>query len=274
MPELPEVETIIRTLRPRVSGKRIERVEVFLEKVIREPDPCCFRKQLEGRLVQRLRRWGKHVLIDLDAELVLVIHLRMTGQLLCVPQDTPVETHTHVIFYLDNGWELRFRDTRKFGTMHLLPAASLEARQPLALLGPDALDPSLTRDAFRKLIKGRKGQVKRLLLDQTFIAGIGNIYADEILWEARIHPERNVSTLTPREVGRLYHAMREILHRAIEYRGTSLRDYVNGNGERGSFQMLLMVHGKEDHLCPRCGTRIQRIKLGGRSTYYCPHCQK
>jgi formamidopyrimidine-DNA glycosylase len=274
MPELPEVETIVRTLRPRVSGRKIEKVDVFFEKVIREPNPRLFQKQLEGRLIQSLKRWGKHIIIELDRELALVIHLRMTGQLFCVPQDTPVENHTHLIFYLDSGWELRFRDTRKFGTMHLLPIASLKTRYPLALLGPDALDPELTRDAFSDLIKGRKGQVKRLLLDQTFVTGIGNIYADEILWEARIHPERNVSTLSPREVEQLYQAMREILQRAIEYRGTSLRDYVNGNGEQGSFQMLLMVHGKEGHLCPRCGTRIQRIKLGGRSTYCCPHCQR
>ncbi|MDH7577993.1 MAG: bifunctional DNA-formamidopyrimidine glycosylase/DNA-(apurinic or apyrimidinic site) lyase [Bacillota bacterium] len=274
MPELPEVETVTLSLRPKVVGHRISRVEIFLEKVIKEPNPDRFKEEVAGRKIAGLKRRGKYLLFELEGNLVLVIHLRLSGQLVYTFPDAPRAKHTHAIFYLDNGAELRFQDLRQFGTMHLIPHEHLNKFRPLAILGPDALDPALTRDLFKRRMMGRKGQIKKLLLDQTFITGIGNIYADEILWRARIHPERPVDTLNSWERGRLYRVMRDILMRAIEHRGTTLRDYVDGEGQPGGYQALLAVHGRENEPCPSCRTLIVRVKNGGRSSYFCPHCQK
>ncbi|HHW40000.1 MAG TPA: DNA-formamidopyrimidine glycosylase [Syntrophomonadaceae bacterium] len=274
MPELPEVETILRTLKPKVLGRTIERVEVLLNKVIREPDAEQFVKDTSGRALIGVERRGKYLLFKLTGSLVMVVHLRMTGRLLYVAPDLPRDQYTHVVFYLDNGKELRFHDMRRFGTIDLIPAGRLKTFHSLNKLGPDALDPSLTRDVFKKRLKGRTGQIKKILLDQTFITGIGNIYANEILWKARIHPERSAASLTPRDLGRLYHAMREVLMTAIDHRGTTIRDYVDGEGKPGSFQELLAVHGRENQPCPLCGNSIVRVKNGGRSAYFCPSCQK
>jgi len=274
MPELPEVETIILSLRPKVAGRRICLVEIFLEKVIKEPNPEQFIKDTTGQVIADLKRRGKYLLFGLEKNLVLVVHLRMTGQLVYAFPNTPRGRHTHVLFCLDNGAELRFQDLRQFGTMHLVPEERLAKFRPLMILGPDALDPVLTRDLFKKRMKGKRGRIKKLLLDQTFVAGIGNIYADEILWQARIHPERPVDTLNSREQGKLYRAIKEILARAVEHRGTTLRDYVDGEGKPGGYQALLAVHGRENEPCPSCGSLIVRVKNGGRSSYYCPCCQK
>lgn len=274
MPELPEVETIIHSLRPKVLGRTIERVEVLLDKVIREPEAEQFAKHISGRTITGVERRGKHLLFNITGSLVLIVHLRMTGRLLYVAPDLPRDKYTHVVFHLDNGKELRFHDMRQFGTMDLIPADRLKNFHSLNKLGPDALDPSLTRDVFKKMLKGRTGQIKKILLDQTFITGIGNIYANEILWKARIHPERSATSLTPRDLGRLYHAMREVLKTAIDHRGTTIRDYVDGEGNPGSFQELLAVHGRENQPCPLCGNFIVRVKNGGRSAYFCPSCQK
>lgn len=274
MPELPEVETILRTLKPKLLKRSVRRVEVLLRKVIREPGAEQFAEQLSGRTITDVERRGKYLLFKLSGSLVLVVHLRMTGRLLYVNHDIPKDEYTHVVFYLDNGKELRFLDMRKFGTMDLVPADKLEMLGFLNKLGPDALEPSLTRDVFKKRLKGKTGQIKKVLLDQTFITGIGNIYANEILWMARIHPERPVTTLTPREVGKLYHAMREVLSSAVEHQGTTIRDYVDGDGRPGGYQELLAVHGRENQPCPLCGNPILRVKNGGRSAYFCPCCQK
>lgn len=274
MPELPEVETIACTLRPKAVGRRIAAAEVFLPKVIKEPDAGQFVKTITGLKITGLKRRGKFLLFYLSEAYILVIHLRMTGRLVYVAPETPREKHTHVIFHLDDGNELRFQDLRQFGTMHLLAEDQLEEFPSLSKLGPDTLDSSLTRDVFKKMLKGRSGKIKKLLLDQTFISGIGNIYANEILWEARIHPERQAATLNPREISKLYKAMRDVLKRAIAYRGTTLRDYVDGEGKPGGFQTRLAVHGRENQPCPACGSSITRVKSGGRSSYICPCCQK
>lgn len=274
MPELPEVETIILSLRPKVAGRRIDRVEIFLEKVVKEPDPERFKREVAGRVIAGIKRRGKYLLFQLEGGLVLVVHLRLTGQLVYALPQAPRDRHTHVLFYLDNGAELRFQDLRQFGTMHLIPGDRLNRFRPLLSLGPDALDPALTRDLFKRRMMGRRGQIKKLLLDQTFVAGIGNIYADEILWQARIHPERAVDTLSSWERGKLYQVMREVLTRAIEHRGTTLRDYVDGEGQPGGYQALLAVHGRENEPCPACRSPIVRVKNGGRSSYFCPNCQK
>ena len=211
MPELPEVQTVLTTLQPRLLGLRIEQVEVFLEKIIKAPHPREFVALLRGRSITGLRRRGKYLLLELDGSHLLAVHLRMTGRLVYSSPEKPRDKHVHLVFYLNNGDELRFQDMRQFGTMNLMPVASFEAFCSQKGLGPDALDPALTGDLFEKRFQGRRGQIKKLLLDQSPVAGIGNIYANEILWRVRIHPERTIASLTPVDMEGLYRAMRSVL---------------------------------------------------------------
>ena len=274
MPELPEVQTVLNTLQTRVMGLRIDRVEAFLPKIIKTPGPQEFMALLEGRTITGLGRRGKYLLVELDESYLLVIHLRMTGRLIYTNPDNPMEKHTHLVFYLSDGSELRYQDMRQFGTMNLMPLGELDAFCASKKLGPDALDPTLNWNLFKQRIGGRHGQIKKLLLDQSLVAGIGNIYANEILWRARIHPERPVESLNTSELRRLYQEMHSVLCEAIVHRGTTLRDYVDGNGNPGGFQSLLAVHGREGETCPKCGTDIVRLKTGGRSSFICPRCQR
>jgi formamidopyrimidine-DNA glycosylase len=274
MPELPEVQTVLTTLEPRIVGLRIERAEVFLEKIIKSPKPAEFAALLQGRAIIGLRRLGKYLLLELEGPYILAIHLRMTGRLVYTSPDAPRDKHTHLVLHLDNGDELRFQDMRQFGTMDLMPHCELGAFCSRKALGPDALDPGLTCDLLEQRLGGRRGQIKKLLLDQSLVAGIGNIYANEILWRARIHPERTAESLTPPELRGLYGAMRSVLCEAVEHRGTTLRDYVDGDGNPGGFQSLLAVHGREGEPCPECGSVIVRLKNGGRSAFICPSCQR
>jgi formamidopyrimidine-DNA glycosylase len=273
MPELPEVQTVLTTLQPRILGLRIERVEVFLEKIIKSPHPREFVALVQGRSITGMGRRGKYLLLELDTAYILAIHLRMTGRLVHADPDTPRDKHTHLVFYLNNGTELRFQDMRQFGTMNLMSIDELDSFCSQKKLGPDALDPALTRDLFESRFRGRGGKIKQLLLDQSLVAGIGNIYANEILWWARVYPERTAASLTPGELERLYRAMRSVLRAAVAHRGTTLRDYVDGEGNPGSFQSHLVVHAREGEPCLRCGKGIIRLKIGGRSSFTCPGCQ-
>lgn len=274
MPELPEVQTVLTTLQPRIVGLRVDRVEVFLDKIVKSPEPRQFVDLIKGRTITGMGRRGKYLLLELDRCYLLAIHLRMTGRLVYSNPDTPRDKYTHLVFCLNNGAELRFQDMRQFGTMNLMRTDQLEAFCSQKDLGPDALDPALTRDLFKGRIRGKRGQIKKLLLDQSLVAGIGNIYANEILWRARIYPERPVESLTPGELGRLYKVMREVLCEAVLHRGTTLRDYVDGEGNPGGFQSLLAVHGREGEPCTKCGKKIIRLKTGGRSAFVCPACQR
>jgi len=273
LPELPEVETVLRSLKPKVLNRKIKRVTVFNEKTIKKPDAAAFTRCLEGQRITDINRHGKYLLFKLSFSMVLVVHLRMTGRLIYKDSSVPPDRYTCVIFQLDEGKELHFQDVRKFGTMYLISCDELDSFPPLRILGPDALDPQLTLDLFIKRLEKRHGQVKGVLLNQSFIAGIGNIYANEILWTARIHPERWVDSLQSWEQERLYQAVREVLSTAVKLRGTSLRDYVDGEGNPGEYQHHRKVHGREGKPCPLCGHPIIRIKQAGRSTYYCQFCQ-
>jgi formamidopyrimidine-DNA glycosylase len=219
-------------------------------------------------------RRGKYLLLELDETHLLAVHLRMTGRLVYSGPELPRDKHTHLVFYLNNGDELRFHDLRKFGTMNLMPIDGFAAFCSQKDLGPDALDPALTQDLFGQRFQGRRGQIKKLLLDQSLVTGIGNIYANETLWRARVHPERTVQSLTPADLEQLYSVMRSVLQEAVAGRGTTLRDYVDGEGNPGSFQFRLAVHGREAEPCPECGKEIIRLKTGGRSAYFCPDCQR
>ncbi len=269
MPELPEVETIIRSLSSKLIGLEVSSYNFFFPGVLRNSDQGLLEK-LKGKRVIRLRRRGKWILIDFESNLSLVCHLKMTGQLLFSPSKNPVDRHTHFILsFKDSRNELWFRDVRKFGSISCYPTP--EALK-LLKLGPEPLRVSFSR--FRKLFQNRRGRLKSLLLNQSFIAGIGNIYADEILFEAKIHPRVPAFLLEKDELLRLWKAMRSILRKAIEYRGTSIRNFRDAEGQEGDFKNLLRVYGKESEPCSRCGKEIERLRLGGRSSFFCPYCQE
>lgn len=274
MPELPEVETVKRTLEKKIKGLTITDVEIDMPKIIRDTTPEDFKKAVTGIKILRLARRGKYLLIYLSGENVLVIHLRMTGRLVYTEASEPVPRHTHLIFHLSDGYQLRFNDVRQFGRVILATNKTLSHIKGFKDLGPEPLEKDFTRDFLRRELKRKRTRIKPLLLDQTFIAGLGNIYVDETLHRARIHPERLACNLSPREIANLYHSICEVLREGIDNRGTSMRDYVDGDGRTGNFQEFLRVYNREGEKCPRCGATIDRIKVGGRSSYYCPICQK
>ncbi len=273
MPELPEVETIKRSLEKKLLGTVITEVKIYLPKVIRLQTQNAFIQQIAGKKIIGLGRRGKYLLIHLSENLTLVIHLRMTGRLVYTPPCTP-EKHTHAVFVLDSGFELHFNDTRQFGKIILSPSNELDAVPGLKDLGIEPLDENFDKNVFRRDLRRRRAKIKSLLLDQTFIAGLGNIYVDEALHRARINPQRIAASLKPREVTNLYHAIRKVLREGIKNRGTTFRDYVDGDGRMGNYQGLLRVYSREGQPCLNCETEIKRMKLSGRSSYFCPRCQK
>jgi formamidopyrimidine-DNA glycosylase len=278
MPELPEVETVVRSLAPHLPGRRIIAAE-FTSRHVTPGNRAALARKLAGRTIQSVTRRGKHILIGLD-EGTLVVHLGMTGQLLL---DPPASNHDHIhgvlrhaygVFHLDTGL-LVYRDPRQFGSIKLVthrPDGSIDGNKGLRDLGPEPLEIGLEEFAAR--LKRRKTRMKALLLNQTFVAGIGNIYADEILYAAEVHPLAIASRLSKPRVARIHQAMREILTLAIEHGGSSISDYVNAAGERGWFQMLHNAYGREGEPCLRCGGLIKRILVAQRGTHFCPQCQK
>lgn len=274
MPELPEVETVKRTLSELIRGKQIERAEARLPRIIQYPDDLRrFEFLLAGQRIQKVARRGKFLLIHLD-DYVLISHLRMEGRYGLFSDGEPEEKHTHVVFYFTDGTELRYKDVRQFGTMHLYDKGSEWNRPPLNKLGLEPLDDSFTLDAFRKKLSGRKTMIKPLLLNQELVVGIGNIYADEALFRAGIHPQRLVGSLKPAEVKRLYVSIRDTLKEAVRAGGSSVKSYVNGQGEMGMFQHQLSVYGRTDQPCKTCGQPIHKMVVGGRGTHVCSFCQR
>ena len=273
MPELPEVETIVRSLAPAIRGRRIERAELLFEPLLRRPAQGGL-AVLAGKRVRRVRRRGKMALIECEGGTSLVFHLKMTGQLLLAAKGAEApDKHTRlVVKFRDGGPELRFRDIRKFGFLLCLSGEPEGACPEISGLGPEPLDIALTH--FRRILNKRKGRIKSLLLNQTIIAGIGNIYADEILFDAGIHPETPATALSAKDLGRLWGSMRKILARAIEAKGSSLRDYVDADGRSGGFQFFHRVYDREGEPCAACGRPVERIVVGGRGTYFCPSCQR
>ncbi|MDQ8738271.1 DNA-formamidopyrimidine glycosylase [Paenibacillus sp. LHD-38] len=273
MPELPEVETVRRTLIELVAGKRIKSVTVRLPRIIQRPaEPEQFADALVGHTIQTVERRGKFLRILLDG-LVLVSHLRMEGRYGVFASDEPIELHTHVIFHFEDGTDLRYKDVRQFGTMHLFQAGQELELPPLNKLGIEPLEPSFTLEALRSKLEKRATKIKPLLLNQEHIVGLGNIYVDEALFQARIHPERTPNTLKPAEWKRLYEAIRSTLANAVEAGGSSIKSYVNGQGEMGMFQHQLLVYGKKDEPCPTCSKPIFKFVVGGRGTHICNKCQ-
>ena len=276
MPELPEVETVIKGLRPLIKDKIVTAVEIREENMIAYPKDSIseFKEDLVGSKIEAINRRGKYIIIQLNNNKNMVIHLRMTGKLLVKEVKEFRDKHTHVIFSLNDGQEIRFNNIRKFGRVYLIDKNHPEQAGGLADLGPEPLSDNLTLEDFKKLFENRRALMKSLLLNQHFIAGIGNIYADEILFRAGVKPDRTADTLNEEEKEAIYHNMREILKKGIIYGGTTFSDYVNAFGEKGSFQEELRVHQREGEACYDCGSIIEKIKVSGRSTYFCPQCQK
>jgi len=282
MPELPEVETVARGLRASLVGCTIVGVEVRWARSVIPPDPATFARRLIGQAVTGVGRRGKWIVIALSGGDTLLVHLRMTGQLVLGPGggygkppysdgEWPDERHVRVLFLLDDGRYLRFSDTRKFGRLWLVddPAGVLGA------LGPEPLGDDFTAARFGEMLAHRRGRIKPLLLDQRFLAGLGNIYTDETLWRACIHPLRRADTLTHAEVWRLHRAIRSVLRAAIASGGTTLSDgaFQRTDGRSGEFASRLAVYGRVGQPCPRCGTAVERTRVSQRSTHFCPHCQ-
>lgn len=270
MPELPEVETIVRGLAGKIVGRTIERAEIRLAKIAVAPASVRFAHAVAGERIAGVRRRGKYAILELGSGRALVTSLRMTGRLVVAADGATELPGTHVVLHFAGGGRLRFSDVRTFGRMRLVDPGEAWDRE----LGVEPLSAGFTPEAFIGMLSGRTTPVKALLLDQRRIAGIGNIYACEALWEARIRPSRPARSLRKPAICRLRRAIVEILQRAVEMRGTSVDDYVDADGLQGGFQNNLSVYGRDGEPCPRCGARIVRTVLAQRGTWWCRRCQR
>jgi formamidopyrimidine-DNA glycosylase len=275
MPELPEVETVARGLQLTIAGQKI--LSVTLGKTDFIDNPEALERELPGRTIVRVERYGKFMLLRLssgndtayDGKTALLVHLGMTGALMPQAVRAPHAKHTHVVMTLSDGRELRYVDPRRFGRMAYLAGDVLA--QELQRFGADPLDVALLE--FTRRIQQRKARIKALLLDQSVLRGVGNIYADESLWRAKIHPAQLGTRLKPAQVKKLYVALQKILRKAIVLRGSSISDFVDAGGIPGEYQQHHRVYGREGKPCPRCKTAIRRIIVAGRSSYFCSTCQ-
>ncbi len=265
MPELPEVETIKNDLRKVILGKRIIRVDIFSPKLIKEPGPAVFKKSLEGARIKEILRRGKLLILELSGGKFLTVHLKMTGQLV-VPGG---QKSSRVFFALSGGLSMDFNDQRLFGELRLV--SDWKKLAFIRRLGPEPFD--LTSADFQDMLLKRKTAIKPLLLDQSFIAGIGNIYAAEILFRAKIGPFRPANSLTKQEQLLLYRQLQRVLASAIKHGGSSVDDYVRVSGKKGDYGRLHRVYGREGKPCFVCAGCVKRVSQGGRGTYFCPKCQ-
>jgi formamidopyrimidine-DNA glycosylase len=274
MPELPEVETIRSRLAPVLMGRRFEAVQIFDPRLTRPEAPEAVAAALEGERVVAVRRRGKYLVVGFESGRHLLVHLRMTGNVLHpAPDEVLNDPHVRAVVTLDNGSDVVYRDVRRFGTWELLEPGELDAYFEARRLGREPLERTFTAAALGQALAGRKAPVKSALLDQRAAAGVGNIYADEALWYARVHPLTPAGTLDERDVAELRKGIREALELGIARQGATLRDYRGADGRRGRMQHEFRVYGRTGEPCPRCGTPIEKIRAGGRGTWHCPTCQ-
>jgi len=273
LPELPEVEIIRRQLEKELTGARIAGCEVGLERLVTYPTPLGYRRGLKGRRILGVSRRGKYLLLALDGERELVVHLGMTGSLVLSAPREERPRHTHIVWHLEDGRDLLYVDARTFGETALLRRGDRSPLRGLHSMGPEPLAEDFTREVLASSLRGRC-RVKSALMDQSRLAGIGNIYADESLHRAGVSPLRRLDELSPGDKERIHAAIREVLGEAIDRGGSSVSDYVDLRGERGAFQDSHRVYRRQGESCPNCGTAIQREVISGRSSYYCPRCQK
>jgi formamidopyrimidine-DNA glycosylase len=273
VPELPEVETVRASLEPAVVGRRFERVEIADPRLTRPLEPMEVAAELDGEIVESLERRGKYLVFRFRSGRVLLIHLRMTGSLGHHRNGSlPDDPHRRAVVRLDDGSDVTYRDVRRFGTWLLLEPGE-DAPYLTERLGEEPLGDDFTTQALAERFHGRRAPVKAAVLDQRAAAGMGNIYADEALWRARIHPSTPAGELTRPEIRRLHRGIKEALRAGIARQGTTLRDYRTPTGARGTMQGELRVYGRDDEPCLRCGTQIAKTRVAGRGTWYCPTCQ-
>ncbi len=275
MPELPEVETIRRQLSAHVAGRRIVDVRVLDPLLVDPEEPRAFAGALQGRRIEEVRRTGKYLIVELDGGEGLALHLRMTGQLLWTPgPPDPATRYARAVMQMDDGSVVTFADPRRFGRAWFLPAGrAARDRAWGGRTGVDAMSPAFTARALGTSLGGRSAAIKALILDQRIVAGVGNIYADEALFRARVHPRRPGGSLTDAEVRRLHRAIRDRLRMGISVGGASFDRYRDAHGGRGGMQDLFLVHRRQGHPCPRCRTTIEKGSVAQRGTYWCPRCQ-
>jgi len=269
MPELPEVETVKNELTPHIVGRRLTGVTLFWDGIVKQPSAAEFCSRLTGQKITGLARRGKYLITSLAGDDLLIIHLKMSGSLLTGRDSSEPPKYTRAIMHLDNGTNVFFRDPRKFGGMWLVP----DSRRVIKKLGPEPLEADFTPQVLTQRLNHRQAPVKALLCDQSVIAGIGNMYADEALYAARIHPLRTGASLSPDELARLHHVIRQILWAAIENKGASIVSYYRPGGEKGTAHFEFKVAHGRGKTCADCGRPIQRITVRNRGTYFCPRCQ-
>ena len=274
MPEMPEVEIIRRYLDKQLTGQRIMGVELLLPRQIKWPEPEGYRAMAIGRTIAGMNRRGKYLLMALDNGSALVFHLRMTGRLVYEPDGVNHDSHARLLFQLDGGGLLVYGDTRTLGTLYALSPGERWRIHGLAEMGPEPLTEDFTPAYIQQTAKGRRTAVKSFLLNQKYIGGIGNIYADEALFLAGIHPLRPVGSLSAAECQRLHQSVNTVIAAGIRDGGTTFRDYKNGEGKQGSHQEQLYVYNRQGQPCRRCGTEIEKMTVGGRGTHLCPQCQR
>jgi formamidopyrimidine-DNA glycosylase len=274
VPELPEVETTRLQLEPHLVGRRFERVDIHDPRLVRPFEPSAVAAELEGERVSALDRRGKYLIVRFESGRALLIHLRMTGSLRHAPTgELADDPHRRAVVRLDDGSDVAYRDVRRFGTWQLLEPEDLEPYLEKRL-GVEPLERTFTPRRLGQRLEGRRAPIKAALLDQRTVAGLGNIYVDEALWRAELHPLRPAGTLGQGELARLTRAIRDALKAGVEGQGASLRDYSTPDGGRGRMQDRFRVYGREGHPCQRCGTPIDKIRTAGRGTWYCPNCQR
>jgi len=288
MPELPEIEVTIRGLKNKILNRKIEDVWTDFKKMVKKPkDFEQFEKEIKGKKIKKVWRRGKNILLDLSDNKTLLIHQKLTGHLLLGkwekinnkwqpppgPLSEKINTYIHLLFTLDNGEMLALSDLRKFAKIELWDTEELKKSKQIETLGLEPLDKSFTFSRFKEALKGQKKKIKQVLMDQTVIAGIGNIYSDEILFEAKVYPFKLANKLSEKELREIYRAIKKILPLAIKLCGESISDYRTLSGEPGFFDKARKVYHREGEKCSRCGTIIKRVKIGGRSAHFCPKCQ-
>ena len=273
MPELPEVETIKETLKRKLINHKIVGISIRYPNLIEYPSSKDFEKEIVGETIHNLDRRGKWILFELD-HYYLLSHLRMEGRYLFRNPNEPTQKHEHISFLLDDGVELRYKDTRKFGRMHLIEKEKLYQQKPLCELGLEPWNETLNAKYLKTKLKSKSIPIKTTLLDQSIITGIGNIYANEILFLSKINPMKSSNRLTLKELDTIIQNTQKVLEEAIHRGGTTIRSYEASEGVHGRFQQNLYVHGKQGELCSFCSTQIIKTTVGGRGTYYCPNCQK
>jgi len=290
MPELPEVETIVKDLNTKVLGRTFVDIWTDFKKVIKKPKNFeDFKKKVKNKKIQKIWRRGKNIIFELSGGLSLLIHQKMTGHLLVGnwqlvtgkwkptkkgPLEDPMNRFLHLVFEIDDGKQLALSDLRKFAKVELWNSDELRESEGFKKLGFEPLDKNFTFEKFKEILSGKRGKIKQVLMDQTVITGIGNIYSDEILWEAKIHPFKNISSFKNEELKKIYQAIHKILKKAIKLRGTSISDFRDIKGKPGFYKKARKVYRREGEKCSYCRTKIKRVKLGGRSAHFCPLCQK